>query len=69
METRADVEAYLRSARRSGKRVARMHCPSELYAALKADNARAFWEMLEEAGFGECTVYSNDRACILTAEW
>ena len=69
VETRADVAAYLRSARKSGKTVVRMHCPPELYAALKADNARAFWQMLEEAGFGECTVYSNDRACILTAEW
>lgn len=69
VESRADVAAYLRSARKGGKRVVRMHCPPELYAALKADNARAFWTMLEEAGFRECTVYSNDRACILTAEW
>lgn len=69
VESRADVAGYLRSARKSGKRVVRMHCPTELYATLKADNARAFWKMLEEAGFGECTVYSNDRTCILTVEW
>ena len=69
VETRTDVEAYLRSARKSGKTVMRMHCPTELYAALKADNARALWEMLEEAGFKGCSVYSNDRTCILTVEW
>ena len=63
-----DVAAYLRSARRSGKTALRIHCPPDLYAALEADNARVFWEMLEDAGYADCSVYSNARAGMLSVE-
>ena len=68
VETLEDVAAYLRSARRSGKTALRIHCPPDLYAALEADNARVFWEMLEDAGYADCSVYSNARAGMLSVE-
>lgn len=67
-ETREDVEAYLRSSFKSGKTDVRVFCSPELYSELKADNVRAFWEMLEEAGYGKCSVCSNDRTGMLSAE-
>ena len=43
-------------------------CSPELYSELKADKARAFWEMLEEAGYTGCKVFHNDRTGMLRAE-
>ena len=69
VDTREEAAAYLRSAHGSGKRVVRIFCPPDLYSRLAADHARAFRAMLEEAGFKGGTVYSNDGAGMLSAEW
>ena len=70
-KTRGDVESYLRLSRKSGKTNVRVFCSPELYSELKADKARAFWEMLKEAGYTYtgCKVFHNDRPCMLRAEW
>lgn len=69
VDTREEAAAYLRSAHGSGKRVVRIFCPPDLYSRLAADHARAFRAMLEDAGFKGGTVYSNDGAGMLSAEW
>lgn len=68
VNTRTDVEAYLRSAHNRGKNAPRIFCPPDLYAALEADGARAFRKMLEEAGYVNCRVYVNERLGMLGAE-
>lgn len=68
VDTWEEVTAYLRSALGSGKHVVRVFCPPDLYAILAADHAKAFWKMLEDAGFKEGTVYRNDRTGMLSAE-
>ncbi len=67
-ESEADVLSYMTSVKSTGKRDLRVYCPGELYNSLHADHAAGFFSLLEQAGFTEYSVGSNDTYHLLVAE-
>ena len=67
-ESEADVLSYMISVKSMGKRDLRVYCSGELYNSLRADHAAGFFSLLEQAGFTEYSVGSNDAYHLLVAE-